>query len=666
MKSSILIALPHYRPGWKAGGPTRTIANLVEHLGNEFSFRILTSDRDYGDERAFPGIEADRWRRVGKADVLYMSPARRGVRAFAHALDATDYDVLYLNSFFHPQFTVAPLLAYRLGLARRRSCVIAPRGESASLSRLPKHSSVYCCEGAWLRRASTAGGVCFFSVSGHNDLAVNLDGNDLIDGRWAGSFGIESDYHEPAEHVRIHNSRFLNMRTGIRADGARNWQVSSCTFENTENCGILAMAPAGKPVKGNVFSGNIFSRMGDYAIAFSRFEDGPCEISNNIVAGNVARDTQLRTLGHAFGIERADDGVRCPAVVFNNSYIGNIVEQTIDGGYPQGGIVLGDGCTNSVISGNVLRGHGGTPAEGINCPATRSIQITNNHVVGFSGVGIRIDGASRMLVTGNMIENCGGSGGENASILISWARGAEAVDISGNFIDCSGIKGTTAAIKGHGAGGRASSNWVIRDNTIIGGSGLGISVAGGGGRLEQIRIANNTVTSGRSDAFAAISLRHLTRSDVCGNAVSNASRGLVIADCEDIKVDGNSVSDNRPEPMLEACIEIPGSTGRSYRQQFVSRRRGIARQTGIAPVAGPRERGRSQLRAGHGEKRIDPAYRVGRGYSARAGVHADMRDRDSRGRAPPGCRVRDIGAEDFHDRFRRRRMRAFYWRAECS
>ena len=88
MKPSILIALPHYRPGWKAGGPTRTIANLVEHLGDEFSFRILTSDRDYGDERAFPGIEADRWRRVGKADVLYMSPARRGVRAFAHALDA--------------------------------------------------------------------------------------------------------------------------------------------------------------------------------------------------------------------------------------------------------------------------------------------------------------------------------------------------------------------------------------------------------------------------------------------------------------------------------------------------------------------------------------------------------------------------------------------------
>ena len=549
------------------------------------------------------------------------------------------------------------------------SCLYFPGGTyviSASLSRLPKHSSVYCCEGAWLRRAPTAGGISFFSVSGHNELAVNLDGNDLIDGRWAGSFGIESDYHEPAEHVRIHNSRFLNMRTGIRADGARNWQVSSCTFENTENCGILAMSLLGKPVKGNVFSGNIFSRMGDYAIAFSRFEDGPCEISNNIVVGNVARDTQLRTLGHAFGIERADDGVRRPAVVFNNSYIGNIVEQTIDGGYPQGGIVLGDGCRNSVISGNVLRGHGGTPAEGINCPATRSIQITNNHVVGFSGVGIRIDGASRMLVTGNMIENCGGSGGENAPILISWARGAEAVDISGNFIDCSGIKRATAAIKGHGAGGRASSNWVIRDNTIIGGSGLGISVAGVEGRLEQIRIANNTVTSGRSDAFAAISLTHVTRADVCGNAVSNASRGLVIANCQDIKVDGNSVSDNRLEPMLEACIEIPGSAGVQIANNSFHGGTGSP----VKPAALlSQDHGNAAVRnCGLVTERSGSTPLIASGAAIPHGLAFTptcviVTAADG---APPGVCVGNIGAKSFTVDFAGGGMHAFYWRAECS
>jgi glycosyltransferase involved in cell wall biosynthesis len=153
MKPSILIALPHYRPGWKAGGPTRTIANLVEHLGGEFSFRILTSDRDYGDDRAFPGVEADCWQRVGKADVLYMSPARRSLRAFAHVLEATAYDVLYLNSFFDPRFTIAPLLAYRLGLARRHPCILAPRGEFANAAfRIKRHK-----KSAYFRAACAAG-----------------------------------------------------------------------------------------------------------------------------------------------------------------------------------------------------------------------------------------------------------------------------------------------------------------------------------------------------------------------------------------------------------------------------------------------------------------------------------------------------------------------------
>ena len=129
MKPVILVAIPHYRPGWKAGGPTRTIANLVEHLGDEFSFRILTLDRDAGDDSPFPGLEVDCWQRVGKAEVRYISPARRGLLPMARVLKEIDYDVLYLNSFFHPEFTVTPLLAYRLSVAPRKPIVLAPRGE---------------------------------------------------------------------------------------------------------------------------------------------------------------------------------------------------------------------------------------------------------------------------------------------------------------------------------------------------------------------------------------------------------------------------------------------------------------------------------------------------------------------------------------------------------
>lgn len=47
---NILILMGRYLPGYKDGGPVRTIVNLVDILGNEYNFNIMTSDRDHGDK----------------------------------------------------------------------------------------------------------------------------------------------------------------------------------------------------------------------------------------------------------------------------------------------------------------------------------------------------------------------------------------------------------------------------------------------------------------------------------------------------------------------------------------------------------------------------------------------------------------------------------------
>ncbi len=51
---TILAFIGHYLPGYKAGGPIRTLENMVDALGDEFEFRIVTSDRDLGD--GDPGV----------------------------------------------------------------------------------------------------------------------------------------------------------------------------------------------------------------------------------------------------------------------------------------------------------------------------------------------------------------------------------------------------------------------------------------------------------------------------------------------------------------------------------------------------------------------------------------------------------------------------------
>lgn len=124
-----VLALPgYYLPGYKGGGPIRSLANLVESLGDEICFYILTQDRDLGDRAPYPDLTPDVWQRVGKAQVMYVSPPQMTVRNWPGLLAQAEYDLVYLNSFFSLQ-TRLTLLLRRSGKLLHRPVVLAPRGE---------------------------------------------------------------------------------------------------------------------------------------------------------------------------------------------------------------------------------------------------------------------------------------------------------------------------------------------------------------------------------------------------------------------------------------------------------------------------------------------------------------------------------------------------------
>jgi glycosyltransferase involved in cell wall biosynthesis len=128
-KLVLFIFVGYYLPGYRSGGPVRTIANFVDHLGDEFEIRIVCRDRDALDTSPYPDVAVDAWNAVGKAQVFYASSRTMNLAGVARLLRETPHDVLYLNSFFAFAFTGLPLLARRLGMAPRKPCVIAPRGE---------------------------------------------------------------------------------------------------------------------------------------------------------------------------------------------------------------------------------------------------------------------------------------------------------------------------------------------------------------------------------------------------------------------------------------------------------------------------------------------------------------------------------------------------------
>jgi len=115
----ILVFSSAYLPGFRAGGPIQSIANLVEGLCDEFDFYIVTSDRDLGDEQAYCDIEYNRWVSVGKAKVRYLMPKDRSALRIKRLMEEVNCDVIYLNGLWHGAFTILPLLVNRFWVGHK-------------------------------------------------------------------------------------------------------------------------------------------------------------------------------------------------------------------------------------------------------------------------------------------------------------------------------------------------------------------------------------------------------------------------------------------------------------------------------------------------------------------------------------------------------------------
>jgi glycosyltransferase involved in cell wall biosynthesis len=125
-RKRVLVCVGRYLPGYRSGGPVRSIANLVAYLSGHYDFYIVTRDRDATDTKPYHDIAHDQWCEVGNAHVLYCSSIGPSIllRAFRH----TRPDVIYLNSF-QDTFTRIMVVLHRVGALGKTPMLIAPRGE---------------------------------------------------------------------------------------------------------------------------------------------------------------------------------------------------------------------------------------------------------------------------------------------------------------------------------------------------------------------------------------------------------------------------------------------------------------------------------------------------------------------------------------------------------
>lgn len=123
----ILIFVHNYLPGFRSGGPVRSIANVVNALSCEYEFYIVCLYRDHGVIEPYPNLIPGEWVTLGKSNVYYASDNEMNISFYRKIISDIGPDLIYLNSLFDRTFSIKPLLS--AGRGRRVPIILAPRGE---------------------------------------------------------------------------------------------------------------------------------------------------------------------------------------------------------------------------------------------------------------------------------------------------------------------------------------------------------------------------------------------------------------------------------------------------------------------------------------------------------------------------------------------------------
>lgn len=147
----VLIFIDWFYPAYKAGGPIKSVTNIINSLHNEFCFDVVTSDRDIGDVGAFPNIELNHWIDAGRYRIIYLDSDNR-MEKIKSIIENAVYDYAYFNSAFSKDFTILPIrMLNKIGGSIK--LVLAPRGMfgKGALAIKPFKKSIFLYFAKWTK-----------------------------------------------------------------------------------------------------------------------------------------------------------------------------------------------------------------------------------------------------------------------------------------------------------------------------------------------------------------------------------------------------------------------------------------------------------------------------------------------------------------------------------
>ncbi|MBR8538360.1 glycosyltransferase [Carboxylicivirga sediminis] len=130
-RKKILIFIDWFLPGYKAGGPVRSMANMVAYLKEDYLFYIVTRNTDYTETIPYKTVNSNCWESFSEnVNVYYADEAHQNKLTYKGILNEVVPDIVYINGVYSWKFSILPLLVAKK--ASSAKVIVATRGMLAA------------------------------------------------------------------------------------------------------------------------------------------------------------------------------------------------------------------------------------------------------------------------------------------------------------------------------------------------------------------------------------------------------------------------------------------------------------------------------------------------------------------------------------------------------
>ena len=121
----VLILIPYYKPGFRSGGPQRTIENVCSVFRNKAQIYVVTQNYDFGLANDPYDVEVGKWHRIDGIKIMYLSQKLynpMGLKPFFK-----QFDTIYSCGLFEKS-SLSTLVLNKLYHKSGKNVYIAPMG----------------------------------------------------------------------------------------------------------------------------------------------------------------------------------------------------------------------------------------------------------------------------------------------------------------------------------------------------------------------------------------------------------------------------------------------------------------------------------------------------------------------------------------------------------